>query len=219
MAKRSRRPSSSSSRAPKDWVYNELSYTATSAHTMAPGSGPGNPGIFPLTVSQNQRMIALAGTPGAVPLGATYQSWAAIAEGGHQRVYAVEGHIDMDPTTWNVGQSFRVGWRLLYEQINPTTGGFLLPTGYSMWLNSAAGGTVAQFANSGFLKEGYLSDANIAGTAVTSRGTWRLPIRWSSKRGVRLSDDRAILLWVESAAGSITLRLLPRMRALVASAS
>jgi len=208
-------------RVPKDWVYVDGSYAERTAVL-----NPGIAGVltFPLSISQSARKLISAGpVEGGLAAGAGTMpfltSWAAIPEGGMQRIFAVDGCIMYRPNAWNIGNSLRLGWRLVVlDQDSLDLSGYTTPF-YSMFVNNVANGfNVATGANEGFLKEDYFDIANISGTAVTSSGAWKIPIRWRSQRGIRLGDSRALYLYVESAGGSVIGQILSRVRTLQSAA-
>lgn len=216
-----RSASSKKRRVPKDWVYVDGSY---SERTTTLNPGPAGVITFPLSLSQSARKMLSAGPVegglvaglGTMPF---LTSWAGVAEGGMQRIFAVDGCLMFRPNTWNIGNSLRLGWRLVVlDQDSFDLSGFTTPF-YSMFVNNINNGfNVATGANEGFLKEDFFEIANISGTAVTASGAWKLPIRWRSQRGIRLGDSRALYLYVESAAGSVVGTMLPRMRTLQSAA-
>lgn len=196
-----------------DWIYLENSYGSGDT-TLAAGIAASI--AFPLTVSQNTRRYVFGGTPNILPAFTAYRSWASIPEGSKMRVYAVDGEIRLTPSTWNVGDSFTMGWRLMHGPQEASTGDLLVDLAYSMFTRLAAADEhPSMWANAGFLKEKRFSIANVSGTAVTASGVWHLPIRWRSSRGVTIGNDRCLAVYLESTLGSIQLRASPWLRALV----
>jgi len=215
----SSRSRSSGPRVRKDWVYTDGAYGGpTELWTL--NAGLAGALAFPLTLSQNSRKLDQAGPLGAAAPAAERVSWAGIPEGGQQRVYAVDGQVLISAGTWNVGSALQLGWRLKVFEQDPFDNTALTAPFYSMFVdNLPAGVSVATTANEGFLREGFMNLANIAGTVVTTTSAWVLRIRWRSKTGIRLANNNALFLYLESAAGSITVRGNNRMRVLMASAS
>lgn len=198
----------------KDWIYLEGSY-GSGDNTL--NAGIANSVAFPLTVSQNTRRYVFGGAPNILPSFSAYRSWASLPEGSKMRVYAVEGDIRVTPATWNVGDAFTMGWRLLHGPQEASSGDLLVDLAYSMFTRLAVGDEhPSMWANAGFLKERRFSVANVAGTAVTTSGVWHLPIRWSAPQGITIGNDRCLAVYCESTLGSISLRLSPFLRALVA---
>jgi len=201
-----------SSRQRLDWVYNEMAYN--SAETTV-GPGAGNAVGLPLTVSQSARRIATWGLETAVPAVGDYQSWAAIPEGGEQRVHAVEAHLMVRPSIWAAGNVVRIGFRLMLARMDATDGSMLLDPLYRFW-QQAAGDTmhVAQFANAGFMREHVLYEV----FGDNAQG-WHVRMKWRSRRGLRIMDDYAVFVYMEGSAAfpgtSVTGFVVPRCRALV----
>lgn len=200
-------------RVVKDWVYTGAAYSGLNWTLTA---GIAGALAFPLTYSQNARKLAVHGPLNALPGVGNLESWAAIPEGGAQRIFAVDGGIYVDANTWNVGSSFKVGWRLKVFEQDPLDGTALTAPFYSMYTDNTPNGvTIATSANEGYLREKHWSVANVAGTVVTTTSSWYVPIRWRSQRGITLGNNTALFLYLESATGSITLRGHNRMRTLM----
>jgi len=202
-------------RMPKDWVYNELSYMSS---TSTLNSGASNGIAFLLASSQSAKRVQLFGSQSVLGVPSQIQSWASIPQGGTDRVYAVQGWAVITPNTWNIGDSFILSMRLLHGEQDDVGGGWLAPIGYSSWANSVGVITPAQFANGGYLKEKVFVQGNISGTAVTSSGLWSVPFLWTSKRGVRMGPNRGLFMYMETAVGSIALRMRCRFRTLMSAA-
>lgn len=197
----------------KDWIYQEQSYSPGDVTLTA---GPANSIAFPLTVAQNTRRYVYGGTPNILPAFTAYRSWASLPEGSKMRVYAVEGQVRITPSTWNIGDAFTLGWRLMHGPQEASTGDLLVDLAYSMFARvTAADEHPSMWANAGFLKEDRLHIGNISGTAVTTSGVWAVRVRWSSSRGITIGNDRCLALYMESTLGSVTLRCNPYLRALV----
>jgi len=195
-----------------DWIYNDDSYSAPALEFAA---GEANIIAFPLSYSDNARRIHLYGSnlQPAEELD-NYRGWYAIPEGSKQKCFEVDAFVRLDPATWTIGQSFTVCMRLAHFEQDPETGAALLVPDYSTGAQSDIAGNVtpAAHANSGFLKEMRMSQANISGTAVSSRGNWELKMHWRSERGITLGNNRALFMLIESVFGSITLRARPWIR-------
>jgi len=193
-----------------DWIYTRFAYT-TNSTTMTPGVAGAL--AVPLSYAQNTRRLAPFGPTGVAPAAGVWVGWEAIPEGSKQQCFEVDGELMLIPNTWNVGNSFLMGWRLMYgEQQSSTADQFLDPE-YHMFDAAAAPNTsAAQWANAGYMKEGYFNISNIAGTAITSSGAWKVPIKWKSRRGVTLNNAFSVFLYLESAIGSINMRIIPRLR-------
>lgn len=210
------------SRTPKDWVYTDAGYAERTFQL-----NPGVAGIltFPLTISQNARKLISAGPlQGGLSTGAGTMpfltSWAGIPEGGMQRVFAVDGFVTVRANTWNAGNELGLMWRLVVADQDPLDLNAFTTPGYSMTAdNIGIGESVATSANQGFLREQMFWRNNIAGTAVTASGSWVLPIRWRSQRGIRIRDGNALFCYFESWSGSVVTNIRTRMRCLMASGS
>lgn len=201
------------SRVTKDWVYTDAAY---SSNSWTLNAGLAGALAFPVTISQNSRKLIQAGPLQANPLAAEIMSWAGIPEGGAQRIYAVDGSILVSAATWNVGSALQFGWRLKVFEQDPLDNTALTAPFYSMFVdNLPAGVDVATSANEGYLKEHYVNISNIAGTVVTTTSAWVFPIRWRSQKGITIGNNRALFLYLEAAGGSITVRGINRVRALM----
>ncbi len=203
---RSRRPAMKRKRVPKDWVTNPLTYVSAN---VSLASGIAGVAVQPLTFSQNaQRQVAFGSTSVAPALG-EWMHGAAFPERGNQQVFAVSGVIQVEPSSWALGNFIRFGWRLAVFDMDPVTAGAGLNTGYSMFAASA--GTLAyQHANTGFLAEGRIyqgfGDGDLGRQCV---------VRWSSSRGIRIGADRALYLFMEADSSSVSLRVRPFVRTLM----
>lgn len=208
---RGRRRTSGRPRAKRDWTYTDDAYSPNSSLTLAPGIA-GIIGV-PLSYSDNAIRVGIFGSVNTAPTLPAWKGGYVVPEGGRNRCHAVEGWLYFTPDTWTIGQNYTLKARLLHLPMEPTTGQALITLDYSMFVISA-GETPAQHANAGFLKEWMLQDANISGTAVSSRGAWLLKINWRSEKGITFSPDRALIMAVESRAGSIGMRMTPHLRSL-----
>lgn len=193
-------------------MYNELAYHSSEVN-VSPGAG--NAVAIPLTVSQSARRLATWGLDTIVPSALDYQSWAAIPEGGGQRVHAVEAHLMIRPSVWAAGNVVRIGFRILLARMDATDGSALMDPLYRMW-QAAAGDTmhVAQFANAGFMREHILYEV----FGDNAQG-WHVRMKWRSKRGLRIMNDYAVYVYMEGSGAfpgtSVTGFIVPRCRALV----
>lgn len=194
-----------------DWTYTDDAYSPNTSISIVAGIA-GLVGI-PLSYSDNAIRVGIFGQAGVAPPIAAWRGGYVVPEGGRNRCHAVEGWLYFIPDTWAVGQNFLMGARLLHLPMDPTTGQALVTTQYSLH-SATTGHTPAEHANSGFLKEWLIQDANIAGTAVTARGAWLLRIQWRSAKGITFSNDRALIMAIESRVGSIGMRVIPRLRSL-----
>jgi len=206
----------------KDWTYVDATY---SERTFNLSAGVITALTLPLTISQNARKLLSAGPLYTLPAtGAgnapTLTSWAGIPEGGRQRCFGLDGGIVLRPNTWNVGNAMQVGMRIIVADQDPFDLSSFLTPGYSMWVDSATTGeSVATSANQGHFGEQFFIKDNLAGTAVTSSGSWWIPIKRKFPRGITLRDGTALFLYMESVSGSVTCNVRPRMRALMQSSS
>lgn len=199
------------SRRKLDWVYNEQAYTGIES-TVAPG--PANAIGVPLTVSQSSRRVATWGIDTAVPSITDYQSWAAIAEGGQQRIHGADCHVMVRPSAWAAGNVVRIGFRLLLARMDPVDGSMLLDPLYKFWATGLGDTTTpAQYANAGFMRETILYEV----FGDNAQG-WQVRLRWRSRKGLRIMDDFAAYLYIEAMqypSASTSGIIIPRCRALV----
>ena len=162
----------------------------------------------PLTYSQNSQR-QMHHQPSAAYTTSDFMVGSAFPERGHQTVYAVEGIIQVEPSAWALGNFIRFGWRLAIMDMDPVDTSALIVPEYSMY-TSGTNVTIAQSANTGFLAEGRLF--RIAGDG--ERGH-QMMVRWSSSKGIRLGNDRALYLYMEGATDSVSLRVRPYVRTLM----
>lgn len=202
-------------RVKRDWVYTNQGYSIDPGYVEY---GSVNALAIPLTYSQNARRQIAFGQVGIEPTWADYdqvQSGAAFPEGAGQRIYAVDGYIIVRPNDWALATFFRLGMRLMHGVMSNFDGLLSVEAGYSMWEGTTPE-TINQWANAGFLREWYKSEEwqGQAGGLV-SRNSFVYPVRWRSRRGVRLGNDRAMWLYLESDFNSRALSVWPRLRTLV----
>lgn len=216
MARSNRRRSSSGVRAKKDWVYTRAGYPVDPIFLQ---SGSANTFALPLTISQNARREIVFGTPGVEPMWVDYyqvQSGAAMPEGSKLKVYAVEATLMVVPNDLAASTFFRLGTRLMHGVMDNASGELSIEGGYSMWEDTAATGTIAEWANAGFLREWYeqeIFSTSFAG--LIARAGFRYRYTWRSQRGITLGNDRAMYLYMETDINSRALSVFPRCRALV----
>lgn len=202
-------------RVAKDWTY-AFDVQGTT-YTLEDGLAAAQ--AIPLTYSQNSLGVITLNTPGTEPTWndpSQFQSGAALPAASRQRVYAVEGWLRIAPTTWNAGSEFALGLRLTHWDQDPTSGNALPPgPAYSMWTNAGLPATVAQASNSGYLKEWRMAELVSATAGVVTRGQWAKHIFWQSRRGLPLGNARALYMYMETAAGSVDLRVSYFLRCLM----
>lgn len=197
----------------KDWIYTDPGY---GAGVVTLNTGFAGALAQPLSYSQNSRKLAVFGQLGVIPPAQNWQSWAAIPEGGNNRLYAAECWIGLAPTAWAVGNSILFGARLVVWDQSPDDGAALAPElDYSMFSQSPVNGqSPATSANLGFLRQTHFMVSNIAGTAVTATGAWNLRLSWRSQKGIQVGPGKALFLWMELATGSVQARPWLRCRSL-----
>lgn len=199
-------------RIKKDWVYTNEGYSSGGASLQ---NDPSSAIAIPLTVSQNARQIIAHGTPGNEPIWADltqYQSSAAVPETGNQVVYAVDGYVICQAQDWALATFFRLGMRLMHGEQDPGSGDLVTTAAFSMW-EGISPWDINMVANIGFLREWYKAETwqGAVGGLVT-RTAYVYPIRWRSRRGLRLAPDRALYLYMETATNSRGLDVWPRLR-------
>jgi len=204
-------------RVKKDWVYTHQAYPVDNL-SLAPSSVGAM--AIPLTISQNARRELAFGSPGIEPVWADQnqvQSGAAFPEGGGLRVYAAECTLIVLPQDWALSTFFRLGIRLMHQVMTNFDGEMSIEAGYSMW-EATTPESVNQWANAGFLREWYKAEfwTGSAGGLIT-RTHFVYNLRWRSQRGVRLGNDRALYLYLETDFNSRELSIWPRCRALVSN--
>lgn len=207
---RSRRRARGSMRPRLDWVYNEQAYNNLET-TVTPGIA--NAIAFPLTVSQSARRLVTWGVDTALPGIPDYQSWAAIPEGGGQKVFAAECKLIVRPSVWAIGNDIRLGMRIIILTMDPTDGSPFVDPGYTMWATGATT-TVAQWANYGFLRESHFTQS-----FDSNNRSWNLRLNWRSKQGRKMRPNEALYLYLEvpsTPVASVNAIVIPRCRALQA---
>lgn len=139
------------------------------------------------------------------------------AEGRKPVIYAVEGFVHLQPDTWAIGSTMRIGWRLGVFEQEAQTGLASVDGAYSMWADQAASGTpfntVAMFANTGrWVREGRI----IREFATTNNMTdFYIVPRWRSRRGVALRENEMFGLYIEVGASGVATRTQSWLRTLV----
>lgn len=201
----------------KDWVYTNEGYSSGGASLQ---NDPTSAIAVPLTVSQNARQIIAHGSPGVEPVWVDltqYQSSAAVPETGNQVVYQVDGCVIITIQDWALGSFFRLGMRLLHQEQDPGSGDMLSHPGYSMW-EGITPWDINMVANEGYLREWYKAEVwtGSAGGLI-ARTAFVYPIRWRSRRGLRLAPNRALYLYMETAVNSRGLNVWPRLRTRMAA--
>lgn len=148
----------------------------------------------------------------------TWFTRAARAEGKKARVFAVQGFLHCEPTTWTLGNVMAIGWRLgVYDQ-DPESGFIEVPTEYSMWENGSAGvgtpfATPAMWANDGrWVKEDRRIKVFSSGDEAPQM---RIPIYWRSARGITLRGRESFALYLELGATAVQMRIQTWLRSLV----
>jgi len=202
-------------REKKDWVYNRSAYAVDPLFLQ---SGSVNALALPLTISQNARREIVFGAPGVEPnWGDIFQvqSGAAMPTESKQRVYTVEATVMVVPQDLATSTFFRLGVRLLHGVQDNLSGELSAEAGYSMWEDTTATGTIAEWANAGFLREWYEQEVfSTAIAGLVARAGFRYRYRWQSRRGITLGNDRALYLYLETDINSRDLSIFPRVRTL-----
>lgn len=173
---------------------------------------------IPLTISTNARREIAFGAPGIEPTWTNYdqvQSGAAFPDAAKQRIYAVDGYVMITVNDWALATFFRLGMRLLHGVMTNFDGQLSIEAGYSMWEGTTPE-TINQWANAGFLREWYKAEAwQGAVGGLVSRTAYVYPIRWRSRKGISIGDDRALFLYFETDINSRDLAVFPRLRTLM----
>jgi len=203
-------------REKKDWVYNRSAYAVDPLFLQ---SGSVNALALPLTISQNARREIVFGSPGIEPTWADIfqvQSGAAMPTESKQRIYAMEATLMVVPNDLAASTFFRMGTRLLHGVMDNQSGELSAEGGYSMWEDTAATGTIAEWANAGFLREWYEQEVfSTAFAGLIARAGFRYRYRWQSRRGITLGNDRALYLYMETDINSRALSVFSRVRTLM----
>lgn len=200
----------------KDWVYTRQGYSIDPWDLQSDST---NSVAIPLTISQNARREIAFGAPGIEPSWVDInqvQSGAAFPEGANNRIYAVDGYVLIAAQDWAISTFFRLGMRLMHGVMGNFDGQLSIEAGYSMWEGTTPE-SIEQWANAGYLKEWYKAETWSGGgtTGLVTRTAFVYPIRWRSRAGVRLGNDRALWLYMETDINSRALIVFPRLRTLV----
>jgi len=192
----SRRPARK--RIAKDWVYTEQGYLSG---VFSQSSGALSSIAQPLTIAQNSVAVWTGQTPGVVPNNpALIQGGYAVPRADPQVIYAVQGHVMYNPSSWALGTEFLWGWRLIIADMGGDDIAVELEANYSMWVNAPLRDIAGWRNDSNVLAEGRwyrnFGDASSNGGFVTN-------VRWSSSRGRRINEGQALFLWLEGAAASV----------------
>lgn len=202
-------------RVKKDWVYTNDGYAID---PMSLQAGSDNAVAIGLTISQNARREMAYGSPGVEPVWADYnqvQSGAAFPEGAGMRIYGVDVTLLVLPQDWLLSTFFRLGMRLMHQEQDNADGQMVVSNGYSMF-EGVTPDTINQWANAGFMKEDYKAESwqgSVGGLVTRVHFVYKM--RWRSRRGLRIANDRAVYLYLESDFNSRGLTIWKRCRTLV----
>lgn len=209
MKKGGKRRSSSKRIEKSDWIYNDDAYSALNIN-LDPGAVAAI--AWPLNYAQNSQRAVDFTPHNTIPLATAWHGAYTRVAARRETCVEVDGGFRCEASTWNVGNSFTMRWRLAHHEQDPETAEALLEPDYSLTnvSNAVSLTPPAAFANYGFLKEGTMVMSNVAGTAVTSSGAWFVGVKWKGR--CTIGPSRGMYVLVESVAGSITLRLRPWLR-------
>lgn len=188
----SRRKMTRKPRQAVDWVVNNDGYWAGPFALAA-----GLVASLPLTYPASLR-VAQLGYPGIF---AGVEQWGAFVEGSKQRTLLVKGHILSSPSTWALGTSRKLMFRLIVAEMNLSSGGMLIPTGYN--LQDAA------YANETYAWQDMVFDTFTAGNESRSMTRVNAPCKRT------LSEREALFLYVANH-GNVTENITPMLRTLCA---
>lgn len=198
--------------------YEQASY---SNQVVTLTAGPDEMQARILYDSHNRIAVAMgAGDQASGLVTHTWHTRAARAEGSKAVVYAVEGFMAFEPSTWSLGSMMRVGMRLGVWEQEAQSGYVLLPTAYSMFaainVDLSPWGQPAMWANDrNWVWERrpmkYFGDASSTPLMI-------VPVRWRSRLGRALKPDEcfAMVLEIPSQTGVSNLRTRCWLRSFVA---
>jgi len=195
-----------------DWVYRANSEQSISPFLTTDGLGTYEPFIDSLTAGQETSMAKVLydsqsylRSMGRVT-GTSFSSLggAGRASGRKATIHAVRGFINVQPTTWALGQVAALRWRILAGEQLMDSGAIILDVAYTAWSNVAGLGlTPAYFRNqSRCLAEGTLMKAFGTSNDATM---WNFPVRWRGRWSLREED--ALFLYLEGAETAVNARV------------
>jgi len=214
-----------------DWVYrsymgvgwseDDIPFGAPEAGNQASyvseysdfNSGPSNTRFLVLYDSTNRLQVM----GGADVSGATVLSGllprSARAEGRRAMVRAVEGTIHVEPSSWALGNTMVIGWRLGVWEQDSETGFVLLDSEYTMWSTGVNNvlSNAGQFAN----RHNWVRERRIIRPFNNQvGGAWQFNVNWRG-RPRSLGPDQAFGLYLEARSTSVNMRINPWLRSLV----
>jgi len=204
-------------RPKRDWVYTNQAYHVDPL-LLQPGAATGI--AVPMTISQNARRQVVYGPRGVEPVWTDdlqVQHGHALPEGSRQRIYAFEMNLMVFPNDLATNSFYRLGMRLLHGEQDSESGSLLTQPNYSMWEEPGVE-NIAEWANAGFLREWY--DFQYVATStfgLISRQSANYRLRWTSRKGLTIANDRALYLYLETDFGSRELSLWFRGRVLMSA--
>lgn len=137
---------------------------------------------------------------------------AARAEGKEATVLAVQGSIRVVPNGWAAGTRFDLGFRLGWFEQDDLSGLASVDPDYTMWDTGAT--TFETPAVMADQKTANIRTWRIHRGFNDTEGTIQVNIFWKGRRRSP-SSKHGLMLWCETAPGSLTLNLMPNLRTLV----
>jgi len=217
MAKSRRRMRTAPRRGRADWVYrpsvyDEAGIIQEDLGTYEPASATLTPGpttaFGKVLYDSHNRLTYVADVAG---VGLPYTR-AGRAEGRNPLILRVQGVLHIQPTTWAVGNSYDICYRIMANEQSAVDGFMSLDTAYSAFdvigppMNSPA-----VFANSKFL----IHEKRVFHAFSGGNDTERKTIRFDVRMRRSLSPNFALFLYMESATGSVNVRHRRWLRTLV----
>lgn len=189
-----------------DWVQNDYCYGTN----QSVATGPAAAVAVPLTVpAMGNYALVQAPSAGYTANDFAPAVWSPQDKG--MTVLAVRGQIVIYPSGWALGNNLQVGMRIIEAEIDPASWGANLDADYTMWLMSAGDAQrPAVWADDPFLWERRFQ-TGFNDSATDPRFTVNVNVK--SKR--RLDNDKALFLYLEVGADSVTTRITPWLRTLV----
>jgi len=211
-------------RAPKaDWVYRDDSQRNANPFDASDGLGSYSQVYSTLTAGQTTAQAVVLYDSSSYLRSVTSVNaitqlgllgGEARAAGRRATVHAVEGHLNVIPSTWAVGSVIRFGWRILAGEQEPDDGGIILDIDYTMWLGQATasgGRTAAHYRN----QTRCLAEGRLERAFSTSNDQAMSNVRIAWKDRWRLREEEGLFLFLESEGSGVNVRWNPWLRTLV----
>lgn len=194
----------------RDWVYTNDGYTASSFNQT---SGVAGAFAQPLCYSQGAKRVGVQGDLYGAPGATDYRGGYSFPADRRQKVYAFDGLLMVEPTTWAIGNVLMPGARLIIGDMGPEDNSLLEEADYSMWTNGTLV-PIQEWAND----RRKLAEWRGYRGFGDNGAPMMMRMRWSSRTGRVLEERQAVFLWLEAASAGVNMRMRLFSRLLMRSA-